>query len=145
MKAIRNMLLIVMMLLLTSFTGQQQSQIYQHLGNFNYTFNNNTNVGLSSYVTKHYNQDSNYNTYRYVFYLKMISTSHNNGVLTSTWLYNAKVFVNGNEVTFQQSPQGFTSYVRTTETIVYSWYTNDENINYSITWGNVVYDPRNIK
>ena len=135
-----------MLLLVTSFGGgKQQSPIYQHLGVFNYNFTTNTNVSLSSYVTKHHNLNKAYGGYRYVFYLKMISNSHNRGYLTSTWLYNTRIYVNGNEVTLQQSPNGFTSYIRTTETILYSWYTNDINLNYSVKWDDAVYDPRNIR
>jgi len=145
MKAIRNIVLVIMMLLLTSFGGEQQSPIYQHLGVFNYNFSTNTNVGLSSYVTKHHNVNKSYGGYRYVFYLKMISNSHNAGYLTSAWLYGTRVYVNGSEISFQQSPNGFTTYIKTTETIVYSWYTNDENMNYSVKWADAVYDPRNIR
>ena len=144
MKTIRNILLGFLFILLSSF-GTDQSPIYQHLGSFNYQHTYNTNVGVSAYVTKHHNINKAYAAYKYVFHLKLISSSHNNGVLTSTWLYNARVFIDGNEVTYQQSPYGFTSYIRTTETIVYTWYTNNEHVSYGINWSSAVYDPRNIK
>jgi hypothetical protein len=144
MKTIRNLILSFLFIVLSSF-GTQQSPIYQHLGNFNFQHNYNTNVGVSAYVTKHYNVNKAYGTYKYVYYLKMMSNSHNNGVLTSTWLYNTRVHVDGSEVSYQQTPYGFTAYIRTTETIVYTWYTNNDNVNYGVTWGSAVYDPRNIK
>ena len=138
MKTIRNLVLSFLLVLFSSF--MQQSPIYQHLGTFNHPFNYNTNVNLSSYVTKHYNNNPNYSGFRYVFYLKMISNSHNQGILTSTWLYGTRVYVDGMEV-----PNGLTLHVRTTETIIYTWYTNNEHVGYGIKWDDAVYDPRNVK
>lgn len=69
----------------------------------------------------------------------------NGGYLTSTWLYQTQVFVNGTEVSYDQNPLGFTAYIRTTQTILYNWYTSEEHIKYTMKWGDSAYDPRNIK
>lgn len=145
MKYIRIILLLITLLLFSSAT--QQSPIYQHLGSYNMVINqyNNTNVSVSAYVTKHYNNVNNMYGYKYVYYLKMRSHSHNAGTPTSTWLYGTRVYINNSEVSAAQSPYGFTMLVRTTETIVYTWYTSEESLNFGVKWDNAVYDPRNIR
>jgi hypothetical protein len=123
----------------------QQSNLYKNLGTFTNPYNSTTVVIVDIYVTKEINNTGQFSQYKYLFKLMMVSRSRNVNALTSTWLYNTKVFVNDTEVTFNQNPYGFTGYVRTTPTNMYSWFTNDVDVKYGINWNDSTYDPRNLK
>ena len=145
MKQIYRGLILLLLGLLLCAGSQAQGNLYRDLGNFTHVYGPNTKICINFYVYKDFNRNPNFSMYRYEYVLVGLSTSLNSGYLTSTWLYNARVYVNGNEVSYQQNPNGFTAYIRTTHTVLYHWYTNDEQINYTIKWGDSAYDPRNIR
>jgi hypothetical protein len=144
MKRIYRLLILVILGLMLSGTSWGQN-IFQDLGTFTHQYGPDTKIHLNFYVLKNLNTNGNYPMYRYEYTLVGVSSSQNVGVLTSTWLYQARIYVNGNEVSYPQSPNGFTAYIRTTQTVLYHWYTSDEYINYTIKWGDSAYDPRNIR
>lgn len=119
--------------------------VYQNLGVFRYNFTEDTYLEIEAYVTKQINYNRNYANYEYLYNLVMVSNSNNMGQLTSTWLYNTRVYINGDEVSAYNSPNGFTALIRTTPTVVYHWYTNQFNISYGVNWENSTIDTRNIK
>jgi hypothetical protein len=80
--------------------------------------------------------------YRYELYLK--SNSIYNGDTTSTWIYGARVFINGVEVTKEKFPNGFMISIEPKPTLIY-WYETkrEENINFYVKWESAVYENRN--
>jgi len=78
---------------------------------------------------------------RYELYL--VSESKYNGRLTSTWIYGARVYINGEEVTRKQFPEGFILSIATEPTLVY-WYETPpvDGLNIYISWNNAVYETR---
>lgn len=144
MKRIYRIFILLILGLLLS-VGSLAQNIYQDLGTFSHQFNTNTRIHINFYVLKNLNTNPNFSKFRYEYTLVGISNSMNGGYLTSTWLYQTQVFVNGTEVSYDQNPLGFTAYIRTTQTILYNWYTSEEHIKYTMKWGDSAYDPRNIK
>lgn len=124
------------------FTTFNDPYVYRTLGDYVYYTSDGSKIGVSAYITKNLNMNRSYK-YRYVYTLIGVSKSEHIGVRTETWLYNTRVFLNGQQVSVNQYPNGFTLYVRTTPSIVFYWYTNDEDIGeYYFSWGSSAYEPR---
>ena len=98
---------------------------------------------ITKYPTNKYEQKSlePYQVQRYELYLE--SRSEYNGKKTSTWIYNARVFINGVEMTKEQFPDGFILSIDVEPTLVY-WYETPpvEELALYISWGNAVYETR---
>lgn len=136
-------LIFIICLLLFSFNmcGQQYNkEIYLDYGTWSIPHGNNL-IAVRAYVTREvfYEKQSNY--YRYELILE--SKSRYSGYLTKTWLYNARVFINGVEVTRDQFPQGFIASIGVEPTMIY-WYKTpiNTNIRFYIEWKDAIYEPR---
>lgn len=79
--------------------------------------------------------------YRYELYLK--SNSIYNGDTTNTWIYGARVFIDGVEVTKEKFPDGFMISIKSKPTLIY-WYETkkDEDIDFYVKWESAVYENR---
>ena len=65
------------------------------------------------------------------------------GDTTSTWIYGARIYIDGKEVTADQFPNGFTASIATKPTLIYWYVTNDSSpINLYIKWDNATYENR---
>lgn len=78
--------------------------------------------------------------YRYELYLE--SKSIYRGEPTSTWLYKARVFINGREVTYMNYPDGFTVNVTVKPTLVYWYEVPMIDLDMAITWESAIYENR---
>ena len=126
----------------------QTKPIYKDYGTWSIDVEGNT-VGVRAYITKEkiytptkkqqYVQEAQ--KYRYELYLE--SKSVYRGERTSTWLYGARVYINGREVTYQNYPEGFTVSIKTKPTMVYWFEVPMENLDMAITWESAVYENRN--
>lgn len=124
-------------------SGQEyKKNVYQDFGTWSVPYNNNT-IGIHGYVTReiYMNEKEGIKFYRYE--LILVSKSKYNGYNTSTWLYGARVYINGDEITKSQFPDGFTMNVGIEPTLIY-WYKSPVNvkINFYIKWEDAVYEPR---
>lgn len=125
----------------------QTKPIYRDYGTWSIQVEGNT-VGVRAYVTKEkiYTKTKNQyieqvQKYRYELYLE--SKSVYQGTSTTTWLYNARVFINGREVTYQNYPQGFTVSAGIKPTLVYWYEVAMGELEMAITWENAIYENRN--
>lgn len=143
-------LLLISFLITIAVTAQEPVQtkpIYRDYGTWSIQVEGNT-IGVHAYVTREriYPQTKNQyiqeaQKYRYELYLE--SKSIFRGSSTSTWLYGARVFINGREVTYQNYPQGFTVAVAIEPTLIYWYEVSMDNLEMAITWENAVYENRN--
>lgn len=123
--------------------------VYRNYGKWSIEVEGNE-VGVQAYVTKEriYNEIKKQyiqksepeNLYRYELYL--VSKSVYRGEITKTWLYSARVFINGVEATKEQFPEGFTVSVDIEPTMVYWYQIASEKIELAITWENAIYENR---
>lgn len=138
-------------------------EIYENYGTWSIDVENNE-VSISAFVTIQKNIESidpyalklemhtknkreikeieEYKTiYRYELYLKSNSTY--NGDTTSTWIYGARVFINGVEVTKEKFPDGFMISIAPKPTLIY-WYETkrDESVDFYVKWESAVYENR---
>jgi hypothetical protein len=105
-------------------------------------------VAVGSYITRNeistFEQKSisaiTFFKYRYEFYF--VSYSVFNNFMRNTWLYGARIYINGFEETSRQFPNGFNVYITTQPTLVYWYETDYDNINISMTWVNSSIDNR---
>jgi hypothetical protein len=115
----------------------QQSYIYRDLGTSITPLVDGSTLAIHAYIVKSRNNSGLYTQYRNAFTLVAESVSVYKGYYRATWLYETRIFVDGVQVSIQQYPLGFTAYVKTTPTVLYYWYTNDENIGtYYFSWNN---------
>jgi hypothetical protein len=105
-------------------------------------------INITSYVTKqniltYVNYEQIQKTVselpKYRYELVLISKSLYNNKITKTWIYGAKVFIDGVEVTRQQFPNGFTAIIETEPTVIYWYETSSDKIDFKITWENSIY------
>lgn len=123
--------------------SQTQGFMYRDLGYFNYPYADGTYIKMRAYIWKQPNRSGYYPQFKYEYVLVAQSESWNGVRVTETWLYNNRIYYNGNEISYNQFPNGLTTYVATTPTSVYSWFTSDENIgNFSMSWGSSAYENR---
>lgn len=119
-----------------------QSYVYRDLGEYVYNMPNGDKIGVRAYIIKTRNTNLD-NPYKNIFTLVAHSTSLSRGQLTDTWLYHTRVFLNDVEVSYNQFPQGCTLFLSTSQTSVYYWFTNDEDIGkYYLTWASSAYIDR---
>lgn len=122
---------------------QNQGYLYRDLGTYHYNHPDGSTIRVKAYIWKRPNSSGYYSEHRYEYVLTAISESVFQGKYTQTWLYNNRIYYNGQEITQQQYPNGFTTYINTIPTIVYSIYTSDENIPaFTMQWGNSAYENR---
>lgn len=124
--------------------------VYAELGTWNFKIPNTyyDMLGITMYVTR---QDiisrpdkeqmekmvSDVPTFRYE--LVLVSNTKINGVLTKTWIFNTKVYINQREMTSEQFPTGFSMLIDTVPTVVYWYETNNNILSFRITWGSSKY------
>lgn len=117
------------------------------LGTWNKSLSTINKISVSSYVTKQ--KILTYTDYaqkqktvsslpKYRYELILTSSSICGGELNKTWIYGAKIFINGCEVTHDQFPNGFTAIIETKPTTVYWYESNTDGINIKISWQNSV-------
>jgi hypothetical protein len=128
-----------------SINGQTygEKKLYADYGNWSYEISKSEMLSISSFATvqrilscPNYEQKrktvASLPKYRYELYL--ISGSKLNNTSVKTWIFNAKIYINGIEMTFQQFPKGFTALINTDDTLIY-WYETDNNrIDIKIMW-----------
>ena len=153
-------LLITLFLLLTSFglttrisddvsksnieLSEQEGYIYRSLGTYALQMQDGSVVSVEAYIWKRPNNSGIYTQYRYEYVLTAVSRSVHNGQLTKTWLYGSRVFLDKEELTYTQYPNGVTVYVDLGATAIYNWYTSAEDIGqFYFTWASSAYEPRN--
>lgn len=117
-----------------------QTILYRDLGTYSVTFADGSVLAIRAYVLKQRNNNDYYGQYQNQFTLVAESKSVSRGYYTETWLYGVRVNLNDIEVSYQQYPQGYTIFVKTTPTVIYNWYTNDNDIGkYTFQWANSQY------
>jgi len=122
---------------------QQAPYVYRDLGAYKHGFPDGSSIGIHAYILKGANNSGYYTQYKNVFILVAESTSVYGGQYKATWLYGTRVFMNGVETTAQQYPTGYTAYVKLETTVIYSWYTNDEDVGkYYFSWESSAYEIR---
>lgn len=118
----------------------QQTFVYRDLGTYKVNYNDGSSIAIHGYITKGKNNDYYNHQYKNKFVLVAESKSVYGGYYTETWLYGTRVFLNGEEVTVQQYPQGMTAYIKTSPTVIFTWYTNDNDVGkYLMTWEGSAY------
>lgn len=73
---------------------------------------------------------------QYKYEIVFISSSKYYNKKASTWLFGVKIFINNNEITKELFPDGFTALINTNPTTIYSFESNENNINVKIIWNN---------
>jgi hypothetical protein len=96
-------------------------------------------ISISSYVTKQkilagISQNTVTSSPKYRYELILQSNSVYDGKLTKTWIFGARVFIDGLEVTREQSPDGFVAIINTEPTIIFKYDSSLDTINIKITW-----------
>lgn len=121
----------------------QQGSMYRDLGYYNYNYQDGTYLKVHAYVWKQPNRTGYYPQYKYEYVLTAVSESWNGTRVAETWLYNNRIYYNSQEISYNQFPNGLTTYVQTSPTSVYSWFTSDENIGtFGMHWGSAIYENR---
>lgn len=122
---------------------QDNGHIYRDLGYYTHYFSNGTYIKFRAYILKRLNKTGHYSQFKYVYELTAQSESYNGTRVTQTWLYNNRVYYNGKELTYHQFPHGMTTYINTSPTPIYSWFTSDVEISaFWMEWSNSVYENR---
>jgi hypothetical protein len=156
------------LLLLFSITLNAQNsngkRIYENYGTWSVDGENNNKVSISAFVTveeiikkidpyelklemqtknkREIKEIEEFETiFRYELYLK--SNSIYKGDTTNTWIYGARVFINGKEFTKEKFPDGFMISIEQKPTLIY-WYetTSKEKIDFHVEWESAVYENR---
>lgn len=149
MKKLVLLLVMICMFTITGFSQvTQKSQnkrlepfVYRDLGFYNVNYQDGSSITIHAYITKESNDTGYYPQYGNLFSLVAESGSIYRGKKTQTWLYGVHVFMNDVNITFNQYPNGFTAYVKTMPTVIYNWYTNDEQIGkYYFSWNSSAYE-----
>ena len=120
-----------------------QGSIYRTLGTYSLQMQDGSLISVEAYIWKRPNTSGIYTQYKYEYVLTAISRSVHNGQLTKTWLYGTRVFLDNNELTYNQHPKGVTIYVDLGATAIYNWYTSGEDIGtFYFKWESSAYEPR---
>lgn len=129
--------------IITSNKGLQQGFLYKEIGTYKNVFPDNTYVEIYAYIWKRPNRSGMYPDYKYEYVLTAISKSYNGTRITETWLYGNRIKFEGREISYNQFPNGLTTYVYTTPTAIYSWFTSAEHIGqFGMSWDNAIYENR---
>lgn len=122
---------------------QDNGQLYRDLGSYTFNYADSTYIQIYAYIWKRPNTSGYYPKYGNEFILIAVSESNNGVRTTETWLYNNKVFLNDKEISKNQYPFGMTTYVNTSPTSIYTWFTNDNDIGeFTMEWNSSVYENR---
>ncbi len=117
--------------------------LYRTLGTYTLQMTDGSLVSVHAYIWKRTNHTGIYKQYKYEYILTAVSKSIHNGELTKTWLYGTRVYLDNNELTYNQHPNGVTIYVDLRATAIYNWYTSEENIGkFYFRWESAAYEPR---
>jgi len=81
--------------------------------------------------------------YHYELYL--VSKSVYEGDTTNTWITEFRLFVDGKDVQINQFPDGRTLSVGPEPTLIYTHHDTNGFIEFELTWGRVIYEPRTRK
>lgn len=120
-----------------------QDYVYRTLGTYTLQMADGSLVSVEAYIWKRLNRSGIYKQHKYEYVLTAVSRSVHNGQLTKTWLYSTRVFLDNNELTYNQYPNGVTVYVNTSPTAIYNWYTSAEDIGtFYFKWSSSAYEPR---
>lgn len=154
----KKLIIIFLLFFISSITIAQiysdKKLLHQNFGVWKYNIDKNNTIAVHGYVTKQkILRSNNYQVKQktisslpeYRYELKMISKSIHNGDTTSTWLYGVRVYINGNEVTSDQFPDGFLVSIETKPTLIYWYETSGDNVVFEVKWINSIYEPRIIK
>lgn len=142
--------------LLSPISSQTHSKeyIYQDFGVWSYNIDNDNMISVKAYVTRtriieYSNSEIKKNTVPslplFKYELFMVSNSIHNGEKTSTWLYETKIFIDGDEVTKDQFPNGFLVSINTEPTLIYWHESVRSDVKFKVRWDNSVHEPRNLK
>ena len=116
---------------------------YRDLGSYRQEYSDGSVIHVDAFIIKKLNHTGAYTNYRYQYELTLKSQSVHNGYYTQTWLYGARFYYNGQEISYNQYPNGATLYIGTAPTGVYSWFTSEEEIaKFTVSWVNAAYEPR---
>ena len=111
----------------------QVKNMYKNLGSWN-----NSEISIISYITKEKilsnNQKGITELPKFKYEVVFVSKSKHKNKIYKTWIYNAKVFINDVEVSIEQYPTGFTTIINTIPTIIYRYETDNDSINFRVTW-----------
>jgi hypothetical protein len=166
-KKIALRIIIVLILLLITFflcaqTSAYNKIIYRDYGTFKLVSGNNV-ISISAFATIEeidsaiYVNDIQNNTLQvqkmqknviiepktlYHYELYLISKSIFERDTTSTWLYGTRIFVDGEDVLANQSPNGFVVSIKTTPTSIYTYYSGRPDVKFEIKWEKAIYEPR---
>lgn len=117
--------------------------IYRDLGIYKYAFSDNSYIKVHAYIIKRLNGSGYYSNFRYEYVLMAVSASNNGRGITETWLYNNRIYMDNVEISTHQFPNGMTTYISTTPTAIYSWYSNEDEIGiFKMKWESSVYENR---
>ena len=120
-----------------------QGYVYRSLGTYALQMQDGSLISVEAYIWKRPNNSGIYKQFKYEYVLTAVSRSVHNGQLTKTWLYGTRVFLDNNELTYNQYPNGVTVYVDLGATAIYNWYTSAEDIGtFYFKWGSSAYEPR---
>ena len=134
----KKLLLITLFFVLSFLPKVNAQNIYQDLGTSNNAVYGG-NISIHGIAMKYDSYTMNFKTqtgYRYRYEIFLYSKSYLNGIQENTSIYNAYVFVNGQNVTVVQYPYGINYLISVTGTNIYIWETNDIAPNFSVTWSN---------
>lgn len=154
MKRITILLFLFLNTLIINSQSSVSSGHYQDFGVWSYSIDNNNMISVNGYVKREkIFEYSNRNVKKetisdlplYKYELILVSNSIHNGEKTSTWLYNARIYINGSEITKEQFPNGFLISVDTKPTIIYWYESSRSDINFKISWDSSVHEPRNLE
>ena len=122
---------------------QNSGIIFRDLGSYYHAFNDGSYLRIYAYIVKKPNNSEYYSQYKYEYVLTAISESYNNTRICETWLYNNRIYMDNDEITMNQFPNGTTTYISTSPTPIYSWFTNENTIgSFYMKWTNAVYENR---
>jgi hypothetical protein len=150
----KNIGILLFIFVIISLNAQVYSKklVYKNYGTFNYEISLDTKIVISSFVTRQdilthpdYNDaQKNVTTIpKYRYELILISNSIYNKKITKTWIYGAKIFVDGKEISDERFPSGFTAIIEIQPTTIYWFETNKENVDITITWESSTYYKQN--
>lgn len=140
----KNFLIILLFILLPIISLSQnygKEYIHQDLGVWSNEINDNIFIEFHAYVTKSYNHDT-LNNDKYRYNIIVISKSKYNNAITNTWLYGTRIYLNGEEKTKDQFPNGFIFSIGIEPTILYQIYSNRDNNHFEIKWNKSIIEPR---
>lgn len=124
-------------------TKENKGYLYRDLGCYSHEFGDHTYIKVCTYIQKKLNTTGKFTEFTYEYQLVAISQSFNGYEITETWLFGNKIFYENDELTGAQFPNGVTTYINTTPTVIYSWFTNDDNIGmFYMKWSKSTFENR---